>query len=192
MSSDETRRTLATWISAGPLVVDWSVLVDPLSSVMLLLVVIWALTGADYFWPIWPMLGWGVGIVMHAASVFGENRFGPAWEDRKTQQAAPAGGMDESAIEEESPFSAFGVRIIPENVHEIGVVRTRFQPLFRYNREEEVSEPVYRRFCTGEEVTKLPVTPHRLLGRHSLRGITEQEFVRLLDQVDLVFQLLPA
>jgi hypothetical protein len=26
----------------------------------LLLVAIWALTGAGYFWPIWPILGWGV------------------------------------------------------------------------------------------------------------------------------------
>jgi hypothetical protein len=25
-----------------------------------LLVTIWALTGAGYFWPIWPILGWGV------------------------------------------------------------------------------------------------------------------------------------
>lgn len=24
-----------------------------------LLVAIWALTGADYFWPVWPILGWG-------------------------------------------------------------------------------------------------------------------------------------
>ena len=30
---------------------------------MLLLVAIWALTGAGYFWPIWPILGWGVGLV---------------------------------------------------------------------------------------------------------------------------------
>ena len=29
----------------------------------LLLVAIWALTGAGYFWPIWPMLGWGIGVV---------------------------------------------------------------------------------------------------------------------------------
>src|SRR3954469_4099307 len=34
-------------------------------SVMALLVVIWALTGMGYFWPIWPMLGWGLGIVSH-------------------------------------------------------------------------------------------------------------------------------
>ena len=33
--------------------------------VMLLLVVIWALTGAGYFWPVWPMLGWGIGVLMH-------------------------------------------------------------------------------------------------------------------------------
>jgi hypothetical protein len=31
-------------------------------STMLLLVIIWALTGAGYFWPIWPMLGWGIGV----------------------------------------------------------------------------------------------------------------------------------
>lgn len=26
---------------------------------------IWALTGADYPWPIWPMLGWGMGLLGH-------------------------------------------------------------------------------------------------------------------------------
>ena len=26
----------------------------------LLMVAIWALTGAGYFWPVWPILGWGV------------------------------------------------------------------------------------------------------------------------------------
>jgi hypothetical protein len=30
---------------------------------MLMLVAIWALTGAGYFWPIWPMLGWGIGVL---------------------------------------------------------------------------------------------------------------------------------
>ena len=29
---------------------------------MLLLVSVWALTGGGYFWPIWPMLGWGIGV----------------------------------------------------------------------------------------------------------------------------------
>src|SRR3954452_11810797 len=35
-------------------------------SVMALLVVIWALSGMGYFWPIWPIVGWGIGIVSHA------------------------------------------------------------------------------------------------------------------------------
>jgi hypothetical protein len=26
---------------------------------------IWALTGAGYPWPIWPMLGWGLGVFGH-------------------------------------------------------------------------------------------------------------------------------
>lgn len=33
------------------------------------LVLIWLLTGADYFWPIWPMLGWGIGLAWHAVSL---------------------------------------------------------------------------------------------------------------------------
>lgn len=32
----------------------------PYLATSVLLVVIWALTGADYFWPVWPILGWGV------------------------------------------------------------------------------------------------------------------------------------
>jgi nitroreductase len=38
---------------------------------MLLLVSIWALTGAGYFWPIWPMLGWGIGVVADAGGRLG-------------------------------------------------------------------------------------------------------------------------
>ena len=37
--------------------------------VMALLVTIWALTGMGYFWPVWPALGWGIGIVSHRASL---------------------------------------------------------------------------------------------------------------------------
>lgn len=35
-----------------------------------LLVIIWATTTAAYFWPIWPILGWGIGVVAHGVSVF--------------------------------------------------------------------------------------------------------------------------
>lgn len=33
--------------------------------VMAMLVGIWALTGTGYFWPIWPMMGWGIGVASH-------------------------------------------------------------------------------------------------------------------------------
>jgi len=34
-------------------------------AVNLLLIVVWALTGAGYFWPVWPLLGWGIGLAAH-------------------------------------------------------------------------------------------------------------------------------
>jgi hypothetical protein len=36
----------------------------------LFLVGVWAVTGAGYFWPIWIMAGWGMGVVLHAYSTF--------------------------------------------------------------------------------------------------------------------------
>jgi hypothetical protein len=36
-----------------------------------MLIGIWAATGADYFWPIWPLLGWGIGVASHAAEAYG-------------------------------------------------------------------------------------------------------------------------
>lgn len=36
-----------------------------------LLVVVWATTNnGGYFWPIWPMAGWGIGLVMYAFETF--------------------------------------------------------------------------------------------------------------------------
>jgi uncharacterized protein DUF1707/2TM domain-containing protein len=34
-------------------------------AVMALLWLIWLVTGAGYPWPIWPMLGWGIGVAGH-------------------------------------------------------------------------------------------------------------------------------
>ena len=34
-----------------------------------MLVVIWYVTGADFFWPIFPILGWGIGVVFHVWDV---------------------------------------------------------------------------------------------------------------------------
>jgi len=43
-------------------------------AVNLLLIVIWAATGAGYFWPIWPLLGWGIGVFSHSAPFCGAAR----------------------------------------------------------------------------------------------------------------------
>jgi hypothetical protein len=34
------------------------------------LVITWAVTGAGYFWPVWVLGGWGVGLALHAWDVF--------------------------------------------------------------------------------------------------------------------------
>lgn len=36
-----------------------------------LLVVIWVTTSGDgYFWPVWPIAGWGIGLAVHAFETF--------------------------------------------------------------------------------------------------------------------------
>jgi hypothetical protein len=50
------RRGLARRVSARP---D----LGPYVGVSLMLVAIWGLTGMGYFWPIWPILGWGSSFV---------------------------------------------------------------------------------------------------------------------------------
>ena len=41
-------------------------------AVNILLVVIWAASGAGYFWPIWAIGGWGFGLAAHAWQVYGQ------------------------------------------------------------------------------------------------------------------------
>ena len=35
-----------------------------------MLIVIWAATGGGYFWPIWPIGGWAIGLASHAFTVY--------------------------------------------------------------------------------------------------------------------------
>jgi len=39
-------------------------------AVNLLLIAIWAITSRGYFWPIWPILGWGLGLGMNYWAVY--------------------------------------------------------------------------------------------------------------------------
>ncbi len=41
----------------------------------------------NYFWAIWPILGWGIGLAFHALRVFNKfNLFGPEWEKKKIEE----------------------------------------------------------------------------------------------------------
>jgi hypothetical protein len=36
-----------------------------------LLIVVWAMSsGGGYFWPVWPIAGWGIGLAVHAWETF--------------------------------------------------------------------------------------------------------------------------
>ncbi|MGD9960141.1 2TM domain-containing protein [Nocardioides sp.] len=38
-----------------------------------LLVAVWAMTSTGFFWPIFPMVGWGVGVVANAWDAYGRD-----------------------------------------------------------------------------------------------------------------------
>lgn len=35
-----------------------------------MLVLIWFVSSMGYFWPIWPIAGWGIGLIMHGYTVY--------------------------------------------------------------------------------------------------------------------------
>ncbi|WP_305839842.1 2TM domain-containing protein [Photobacterium leiognathi] len=44
-------------------------------------------TSPDFWWAVWPALGWGIGIVSHALSAFEIlNIFGPEWERKQVEK----------------------------------------------------------------------------------------------------------
>ena len=44
----------------------WRAGLRPYVVINSMLIVIWAITGAGYFWPIWPLLGWGAALALFA------------------------------------------------------------------------------------------------------------------------------
>ena len=51
-----------------------------------LLVIIWAMTSAAYFWPVWPILGWGIGVVANGLAVYvGPSEISEARIEREMQ-----------------------------------------------------------------------------------------------------------
>lgn len=53
------------------------------------LVVIWAVTGANFFWPIFIIGGWGFGLAMHAWTVYGQKSI---TEEDLTREMERGGG----------------------------------------------------------------------------------------------------
>jgi len=56
-----------------------------------MLVGIWALSGAGYFWPVWSIGAWGVGLAFHAWSTFGER---PITEEQIQREMRKREGSD--------------------------------------------------------------------------------------------------
>jgi hypothetical protein len=50
------------------------------------LVAIWAATGAGYFWPIFVILGWGIGVVANAWDVYGRKPISEEEIRRETER----------------------------------------------------------------------------------------------------------
>lgn len=51
-----------------------------------MLIGIWAVSGAGYFWPAWVLLGWGVGLVLNAYDVWFRREITEADVDREMQR----------------------------------------------------------------------------------------------------------
>jgi uncharacterized ion transporter superfamily protein YfcC len=54
------------------------------------IVVIWAVTSNGFFWPIFPMVGWGIGVVMNAWDVWRGDEFSEEDIAREIQRMSHA------------------------------------------------------------------------------------------------------
>jgi 2TM domain len=51
-----------------------------------MLVGIWAVTGAGFFWPIFPIVGWGIGLAANAWDVYGRKPISEDEVERETER----------------------------------------------------------------------------------------------------------
>jgi hypothetical protein len=71
------------------------------------LILIWAISGGGYFWPIWVIIGWGIGLGVHAFSlglIPQMNAMVPfmtaEWEDQEVRRLMEAGYKGKDKAEE--------------------------------------------------------------------------------------------
>jgi hypothetical protein len=58
--------------------------------VNVMLIGIWAVTGAGYFWPAWVLFGWGVGLILNAWDVYFRRPVTEADVDRELERGTRA------------------------------------------------------------------------------------------------------
>jgi len=70
---------------------------------------------SEYFWAIWPILGWGIGLASHALSVFGVPGRRKDWEEQRMRQLTGAEGtanrlrtLVDEAVEARTPVRRGG------------------------------------------------------------------------------------
>ena len=51
-----------------------------------LLIAIWAVTGAGFFWPVFPLLGWGIAVAFNAWDVYGRRPISEEEIRRETER----------------------------------------------------------------------------------------------------------
>ena len=65
----------------------WYISIIYYVAVMLFLLLINWLTSPDYWWVVWPALGWGLGIALYGVTLFGSWRIlGDDWERREVEK----------------------------------------------------------------------------------------------------------
>jgi hypothetical protein len=82
------------------------------------LILIWAISGGGYFWPIWVIVGWGIGLGVHAFSlglIPQMNAMIPfmtaEWEDEEVRRLMEAGHKENNGKEKERKEEAKPVRV---------------------------------------------------------------------------------
>ncbi|MFD6441206.1 2TM domain-containing protein [Peribacillus sp. NPDC060186] len=54
--------------------------------VNVMLFVINLITDTSYWWFLYPLGGWGIGVLIHCISTFAQGNFGSEWEERKIKE----------------------------------------------------------------------------------------------------------
>lgn len=104
------------------------------------LILIWAISGGGYFWPIWVIIGWGIGLGVHAFSlglIPQMNAMVPfmtaEWEDQEVRRLMEAGYKGKEKAEEKARIKtekqvAKNVVTAAELVEPVIVVKSESKP----------------------------------------------------------------